>query len=75
MIKKLAKKIMPVGSFRRKLAKKILVKLHLSSGLIIGYYNTWSQQHRESTPLEILENIQNGPLKMCIRDRLYRNEF
>ncbi len=60
-MKKSIKIIFPVGSLRRNIVKKILVLLHLRTGVIIGYYNTWVSQQNEFPPLrEQLKDISSG---------------
>ncbi len=60
---KIAKVLLPTGSLRRRLVKKILVLFHLRSNVIAGYYNTWVHQQSDCPPLrDQLRDISGGPL-------------
>ncbi|MDO8336199.1 MAG: glycosyltransferase [Candidatus Saccharibacteria bacterium] len=61
-MKTLADVIIPNGSLRRKIVKKILRKLHLISGVPITYYNTWVHQKNEFPPLNVQNLGTRGPL-------------
>lgn len=52
--------IFPQNSSRRKLIKKFLIKMHLKSPYIAGYYDTWTQQQRR---FPILINQSRALLK------------
>jgi glycosyltransferase involved in cell wall biosynthesis len=60
---KIAKVLLPTGSLRRRLVKKVLILLHLRSNVIAGYYNTWVHQQSDCPPLrDQLKDVSSGPL-------------
>jgi len=53
----------PRGSFRRKVARRALIKLGLRSTAVAGYYNTWVNQQGDGSQLHVqLKGISKGPL-------------
>jgi glycosyltransferase involved in cell wall biosynthesis len=61
-MKKLELLLFPIGSFRRKATKRILVLLHLRSYALATYYNTWFDQQAQNIPLGKVEDIPGKPL-------------
>ncbi len=61
-MKRYIKFLFPNGSIRRKLVKKILVRLHLKSNAIAGYYNTWYVQQSQHPQLSKRTDLAHEPL-------------